>query len=760
MALKTKAPPTKATPIKTPAKPKAMTEKPAVKTGGKSKLGPARKTKRTRDPADVELIVQDVPVGQEMSPFREGAILAGADTTEEGEARLALEREGVHAKKLLEKVKEAREFDKEAYARMAKDRLYAKGINPFRIKVNLIQSYIDLWVAILYARNPSFDASPSEAVSEKNRDLARLFAKTLELVITRIAKRGALKKPAKKWVRSALTVGVGALRATWMERTGKDPIISGEIADIQDQLARLATLQAEMEEGTGPYMDAGLQRTEIDNTLKGLEAKVEKVMERGMAFDFIPLQDITITTEVDSVMDYTDGPWLDIRFFKSVEDAKDLFLEIPGSEIEKCANYKRDPDIPQTEGPVGPATMKQSAKDADNYTYSTVSAGGGDCQFVCIHEFYNRIDGLKYTLIEGLNRYACPPEAPRPYLRRFYDVYLLAFTETDGARWPESLNTRSHTLQDEYSRTRSKFSIHRDRTVPKMLFNSRKMSKTAAKKINGATTAEMVGVDVNANIDMSKLLFVPSYPAIDGALYDTSYTKMDMELIWGTQEAIMGTIQQPKTATEAKIQEGGTMARTTSKRDDLEDVLTEIGEGMAEIALQVFDLEDVRDMAGPEAIWPVDTITPENIDTLLNVEVRAGSSGKPDSQAQIEKWQEEMPILMDGIMEIGRLRNSDPLDVADCIEALIEETVERFGDRLDISRFIPRVPAAPTIDPLSGLMVTQPGMADLAAGAIPGAPIPAGGIPSPIGAPGGPIGAPAPMSEPSKVGPSNVQPLV
>lgn len=734
---------------KTPATPKPG--KPAAPKATKSRLKPRPGARKGGDVGDVTLLGQDEPQGA-LSPFRTGTLMVGAEGDEA--ARLEREKEGQHAKALLKQIEEAREFDKSIYAAFAKDRLYARTIGPWKIKVGLIQTYVDLWVAILYARDPTAQALPTEAVSERGRENVRAMAKTMELVIKRLIKRGDLKRAAKKWVRSALTVGVGALRANWMDRMGQDPVVKAKLDDIQDNLRAVVALRDGYEEGTGPYLDADIQQKELEAQMKSLEANIEKVMSRGMIYDFIPAQDVTVSLDVDSWMDMLDSPWVDVRYFKSVEDACKLFPELTKEELQGCANYKRDPEPEQSKTP---ATSRQRAEDADTYTYTATSSSQGKCDYVCIHEMQHRDNGVIYTLIEGLNRYARPPEPPKPFSPRFYDLFLLAFTETEGRRAPESLNTRSHSLQDEYLRTRSKLSTHRDRVVPKIIFNKAKLDKNSATAITRGVTGEMVGIKVSANIDLSKLMWVPSYPSVDAALYDVNQTKLDLELIWGTQEAVMGPIQQPKTATEAKIQESGTQARTTSKRDALEDVLTEISEYTACMAVQSLSPEDVREIAGPASLWlEPNQITPDTIDTLIQIEIKAGSSGKPDTQAEIEQWSNEMGILIDSIQQIGTLRNSDPLDVADCLEAVVEETFMRFGDRVDLSRFIPRVPAPPQIDPVTGLPVTMPGMADIAAGAAPGMPIPAGPIPPEMAAA---AGGEAPL-EPERAHPSTVEPLV
>jgi len=700
------------------------------------------------------MIIEDEDQG--LTPLQEGIAAAG---TEDADAELTRKRmvEGQRVTKLLEMISDGRKFDEAAYAAMAKDRLYARGITGSKIKVNLIQSYIDTWTSILYARDPDVDVLPSEEVSQKGREDARLFAKTLEVVIHKLWKRGKVKRAGIKWVRAALSVGIGWLRVTWQQRTMQDPVIKSQMDDIQDNLKRLVAMKAEMAEG---YVaeDAEAQQLEYEEAMEVLEQKVERIISRGMAFDFIRSEDVTVSNEVDSVMDYPDSPWVDIRFFKAFDTACAMFPDVPLDVMKSATLYSRVKQLPVGEAPK-PGITKQAPEDADNFARQASDAvNNTDCSgmFVCIHELEHRDSGMDYTMIEGVPMYPRQPVARKPYATRFYTVFGLSFSETDGMRYPESLNTRSHTLQDEFTNLESRLATHRQRVIPKILFNKNKIANKGIKAITDAVTGEMVGVEVRGNIDLSKLLFVPAYPQVDMGLYDTSNITRSMEIVWGTQEAVMGSISVAKTATEAKIQEAGTGARTSSKRDELDDRLTEIAQYTGELAIQVLDAADVRGLAGAEALWP-EINKPEDLDAFVQVQIRAGSSGKPDTAAEIEAWSQLMPMISQAIGDIAALRKSNPLDVADKLEALLEETVERFGDKIDITRLIPQVQG---IDPATGLPIDQAAIA-AAQGLVPGgegAPAPTpDGLPAPA-APEGETMPPPGMAGP--VGPANVNPMV
>ncbi|MFN3327212.1 MAG: hypothetical protein ACK5AZ_27310, partial [Bryobacteraceae bacterium] len=175
----------------------------------------------------------------------------------------------------------------------------------FEVDTNIIGSNLDTMVSFVYARDPDVDVIPSQMVEapkdpppqapqppdilqqamqgalqggpeQAGFELARaqdefqqaqmlyqqqmaeyqakmqakrqrkleldLFSQTLEIVISKLWKKGKLKRQARRAVRSAMTVGVGYIKLSWQERAERDPLIQQQINDLQDSMARLARL--------------------------------------------------------------------------------------------------------------------------------------------------------------------------------------------------------------------------------------------------------------------------------------------------------------------------------------------------------------------------------------------------------------------------------------------------------------------------------------------------------------------------------------
>jgi hypothetical protein len=626
-------------------------------------------------------------------------------------------QEAADCKAWLLRIEEAREFDKAARKQYAIDRKYARGDSgQFEVDVPIAATYVDILASFLYAKDPDVDCLPSEAAGPARLEDARMLGKTLEVVIRRLWRKAKLKQACEPMVRSSITTGVGWIKAAWLERVGDDPVIRQEIGDIQDNLRRIKQTTAEVESGESPKPDE--QAAELEQQLQALEAKVEVVLARGLGIDWIQAEDVQVAPGVPSIGHYIDAPWIAHRTFMSADDAKADYPAIAEKLKHATTFYQNKPVDPTVKRDTG-LVADVSETDADSHRSGTnMQAGTEAC--VCVWEVQSRERGVVLTLVEGLHCYARPPAPPNPGTSRFYSLFLWAPGIVDGDRHPRSLISRSARLFDEYNRVRSNYATHRRRSIPKTGFDATNLSEDEAKKLEAGGTGEMIGLKpLRPGEPIGNLLAPIQYNPVDQSLYDTSVIRTELEMLWGIQEALSSSINTAKTATEAELMQQGTMARISYRRDSLEGLLTDLAQYTGEVALQKCSHEDVVNMAGPEAYWP-QGLTVEELDLLVAVEIRAGTTGKPDTVRQREAWATIMPMLQTSIMQIGQLRGSSPLDIAECFEELVAETLARTGERIDADRFLPDVPE---------MIPGMPGM--------PGAPM---GMPQPAGVSNGPAG--------------------
>jgi len=684
----------------------------------------------------------------------------------------AKERADVHS--WLERIKKARKFDEDARRQYAYDRRYARGDSSFDVDANIIGTFIDILVSFLYAQDPACDVSPAkcaevpdielikeiaeeeaqkspeveqavalaaaqfpgdmemltlaknaavdvavqkqyqamkDAFNRKQRE-AKAFAETLELVIERLWKDAKLKMRARPWVRSNLTVSVGWLKASWQERMGEDPVTRQKINDLQDNINKAAALRAEMDEAAGAQQDALL--AEYRRQLKALESKVERIVAKGFVIDNGQAEYIQVAPGV-TIENYLDADWIAHYIPMAKQDAvADFKLSQEQARKLKCYQ-QRKPEMTKAESMNLVGIESLDAKDADEYVSNTDKMNGetaGD--FVMCVEIWNRNANCVMTALQGLDCWARPEYSPKP-TSRFYPFFLFASGAIDGQRHPQSKVSRSAKLVDEYNRIGTAEKRHRSRIVPKTVFDRTGLSPTDVSAIANGTEQEMVGVEpIRPGTDVGTMFKPVVYAGLDPALYDRSRIIGELERIWGIQEAL-SQVSTGKTATEAQIQQTGFQARTGSERDWMEEALTDLAMYTAEVALTNMTGDDVRKLVGPDAMWQQIT-SPEELRSLVEVDIRAGSSGKPNTTAERQAWSVLLPQLTTGVQQIAQLRGATPDVIADSLEELMRITVERSGDYINLDQLIPRAngQAMPT--------------------AMPGAPMP-GQPPAPAGAP-------------------------
>jgi hypothetical protein len=173
-------------------------------------------------------------------------------------------------------------------------------------------------------------------------------------------------------------------------------------------------------------------------------------------------------------------------------------------------------------------------------------------------------------------------------------------------------------------------------------------------------------------------------------IYDTSSIRSDIEWISGLGDAARGSVSRSKTATEANILQEGLSTRVNEKVDLLEEWLTDMSRFAAEILLQEMSPEMVLQEAGKNAFWP--QLDKQTLYDKVNIEIRAGSTEKPDKNVEQMRWIEVMPIIMQNIDAIQMMRAQGIPDEFNPFINLVKETFKRFDERIDITKFIPPIP--------------------------------------------------------------------
>lgn len=685
---------------------------------------------------------------------------------------------------------EARKFDENFRQQVAIDRRYAAGTADlsWAVSTNIIGSQIDTLTSLLYARDPDVSAKKAPQTDDEGSANMDMFARTLQIVVSYYWRRGKLKKAAKKAVRSTLSVSEGWFKATMIAEKVPQPQVETALNDARETLAQLEAEQKLLDDPD--FGDPDARQAEMDEKQKlieDLERKLELAVSKMFVIDFVRTENMQVSTDVEAIEDHLDADWNGNEIFIPRDEALARFPRLTTDDLKAAEQYyQREP-------------KKRTNRDSDNVlpqgeltaesslAFSQSQSERRGRPFVRVVEIWGRKDKQIRTLVHGVKKWAVEPYTPPYPTSRFYPYFYIGFYEVDGERHPQSLSWRLFKLQDEYSTSRSNFRLTRERSIPGTLFNATQIDNEEAAKLEKAKHQEYTPIrPMNPDAPMANLFTAKPVAQVDMRLFDPSLIVNDIERVSGVQEALSAVAQgpgNPVTATEANIQQQGTSARTTSARDALEWCLSDMALYSAEQMLQCVTVREAQRIAGKKAFWlgpDPDGIngTPdapgmsiEDLFTLCEIEILAGSTGKPKAQGDQAVWAQLLPMIEAHIDKIQQALASGNVPVAKAFIELVKETMRRAGDDGDVDRFIPQIPppgspgsgAQPppivpdvhvslkgTLDPQTSDVLAEPAVERDQVARPPGNP-----LAQPGGAPGGmPPGAPPMGSAGPPAGPA------
>lgn len=629
--------------------------------------------------------------------FGEGKTPGGA-IAQQGEEATPDPNEEALVNKLWKTFERARKFDENFRKQIAIDRRYAAGTSDlsWAVTTNLIGAFIDILVALLYARNPDVSVSKAPQVDESGTEGMDQFASTLEIIISHLWKSGGLKKVARKAVRSVLSNSEGWLKANFHSDAEPQPETDKAINDAIET-KDLLEAQLKLLEDPGDKSPEEIEGliAEKSALIEELEEKLELAVNKFLAIDFVRTERIQVSLDVESIEDYKDADWIADESYVLEDDALARFPRLTAEEIKTAKKYyQAEPKELTTREMDNVLPQGQVTAESSQAFTTTTAAAEAPC-FLRIVELWDRRDKHIRTMIDGIKRWAKEPYTPPYPTKRFFPYFYFAFYEVDGSRHPQSLSWRLYKLQDEYSASRSNFRITRERSIPSTMFNATMMDTNEAKKLADSKLQEFTPINpINPDTPLANMFAAKPVNAIDMRVYDPTYILNDMERLSGVQEALSSAINgpgNPKTATEANIQQAGTSARTTSDRDNLEEMLTDLASATAEQALQCMTSREAMRIAGKKAFWP-EGMAIQDLFSLVEVNIQAGSTGKPKQATDQQAWATLLPIIRQMITEIRSQLAAGDIMSANANIALLKKTMKILGDEEDPDEIIPKNP--------------------------------------------------------------------
>ena len=553
----------------------------------------------------------------------------------------------------------------------------------YSLRANLIHGTISAVLPNVYARNPEISTTPTHSGAD-----IKLFCKTLEKVTNRALEHAQLKNRAKSTVRAALTCSFGILKVMYQRDPSKDSYIQGRINDAQENLIAIEELSRDLQESDQRHHHDA-KRAELEELIKSLQEQSEVQSAEGLVIDRVLTENLLIDPSICEFWDYTDADW--------------ICQIIPMKRGQAEALYKKNLANAKI---YQPGQGEPSHKKAKRLASMQMNAGSGsviDDQQIAVLEIWDRATQRVYTMVEGATEWLREPYSPPRAGERWYPFFLLPYQVVDGQFVGPSLVDLTERLQDEHNEARDRFNQHRDLCIPGWVASADINEKTI-KKHSDSRFGEITIVDTEGK-PLNQVIIPRGHPKIDPIVYDTSAVRYDWEQVTGLQDAARSTVVRPKTATEANILQRALSGRVFEFKDQIEDWLQEIAQYSAQVLLQELAKEQVERYMGPPSTkttmvngelvmtmektydWP--ELTKDRIFDMVDLRIRAGTTGAPDGIEDKESWLKVLPMITNLSIQMQNLQ-ARGMDY-EHIRNLLHETLLRYDDRIDSNLFIPNV---------------------------------------------------------------------
>lgn len=629
-------------------------------------------------------------------------------------------------KKWQDKIKSDKARWAPDFKRMRENMKFAKGIQwPGQTEVdtdkyvnNVTIRMVNNKVATLYARNPTAVANPRKRMNfqvwdEKVESISQAIqlaeqsmeqsgmpdpnamamivdynnGKKVEHVTQKICDTLAtvyqyqvdsqspeFKEQMKQLVRRTITCGVGYLKINFIrEGTDEGSMPVDHIpSTIMDRAKRAKLILDKITSGEVESDQADVE------TLKSLFASMgasqsyqdESLLQERLEFDFPQATAIIPSSKCRSLKEFIAADYITHEYVLGVDEVN-AFYDVRISSGGGDGNAKE---------------YNQSGVEEQNRDTSEMVK----TKRVCVWETFDRTTKTTFVTCDGWKDFLVAPEPVDPCVKGFWTIFALTFNDVEsedsltesGTIYPPSDVQLIKHPQKEWNRTRHALRAQRNANAPKYGVRAGVLTKEDKELLQNAepnSVIEFQGIPPDQK--PSEFIAVMQVAQIDPAVYNTEPLEKDIQLSGGVQQANMGPAQRDVTATVGSIAEQSRQVESSSNADDLDGFLSRVASAAGEIMLRAFDIQTIKMIAGPGAVWP--QIERDQFIQTVQLTIVAASSGRPNKAMEVANWQQLGPVL--------QAAGANP-------QAIIRETIKRLDDRIDPSDFMP-IPQPPPQSP-------------------------------------------------------------
>jgi hypothetical protein len=474
------------------------------------------------------------------------------------------------------------------------------------------------------------------------------------------------KTQAKQLVRRVLTTSVGYIKLGYQRQMEYGADVQTRMRDITDRLKQIEVLAQDLADRE--IQPDSKEAEELRLQLAVLQKQKDVLVREGLLFGFPKSWSIIVDPNVTQLKGFVGAEWI-----------AEEYLFTP-KQVQKIYGI----DVGTSFNPYTPDGKPLGKKKRDQ-------------KYCAVYEVHDINSQTCFTVLSGWQDFLKEPSEPYVQIEQGHPYFALTFNDVeddDECVMPPSDVELITPMQLDYNRAREGVRVHRQANRPASVAGRNIFDDESKDAFATHADHEIIEANIGKNDDIDKLLKPKPTVPITPELYDTEATFVDTQRVAGDQPANLGGLSGG-TATESSIAENSRVTSIQSNIDDLDDFFTDVLRAAGQILLTEMAEETVKKIAGPAAVWP--KLTRQDVAEELILDVKVGSSGRPNRQARLAAVEKTAPFLL-------QVPGVKPKKMAEFLLTEIDEgiEIEDFYDEGQPSIVAQNAMAKPNLAPAPG----------------------------------------------------------
>lgn len=389
-----------------------------------------------------------------------------------------------------------------------------------------------------------------------------------------------------------------------------------ETPSSKDETDSIARLQALVQRyALKEFDDKSPQYSDMLALVASLKNKAALTRWFGIDLQLIQLDAFGICEDCLDAVDIYETPWM---YHDAIKTGEELLSQYPFVEREDGTTEGILPDeltnaVPwdQRSASADPNSRNRVSRNRQLTTpratpSNTASSQGKDVDpkklKYHVREIWCKKDRTVYTVVRGIQHYV-RVEIPQRTCARWYPFIIHAPSRVPGEVYGCSDLEMKADIQARIHRKRTDEEKARWLHIRRYVYNKQLVDEKEIQKAQDIPPGQFRGIALPSNVKMDDVI-MPLEQPFDPVSFDTSKDERDKDQMGALPVQALGTTGVANFATEANLAAQGasiaTQFRQAQIRRDIEIMLT----GIAEILLQELTVDEVRQIAGPFAVWP------------------------------------------------------------------------------------------------------------------------------------------------------------